>query len=69
MLVQQPNPGVEIGKIQILLAHQHFFQIADEAHDLIIVGQYLLETAPDSLNFGAEALSLFLRRKKSNRPI
>ena len=47
MLVQQPNPGVEIGEVQILLAHQHLFQVADEAHDLVIVGQDLLETAPD----------------------
>ena len=47
MLVQQPDPGVEIGEVQILLAHQHLFQVADEAHDLVIVGQYLLKTAPD----------------------
>ncbi|MBM4300137.1 MAG: hypothetical protein FJ121_01185 [Deltaproteobacteria bacterium] len=47
MLVQQPNPGVEIREVQILLAQKHLFQVADEAHDLVIVNQYLLETAPD----------------------
>ncbi len=47
MLVQQPDTGVKMGEVQILLAHQHLFQVADKAYDLVIVGQYLLETAPD----------------------
>ena len=64
MLVQQPNPGVEIGEVQILLAHQHLFQVADEAHDLVIVGQYLLETAPDLSQLRSRGVgSLFAAEK------